>query len=62
VQVPVLFATDREPIATPDGTHVHFGARRAPSGVSFGKIVVTLPAERFEHGYAVPVGNFLVFK
>jgi esterase/lipase superfamily enzyme len=56
VEIPVLFATDRQSITSAEGRHTYFGGGRASSGVTLGKILVTMPAERFEEGWALPVG------
>jgi hypothetical protein len=55
VEVPILFVTDRDLLAVPDGEHRFFGRRRNQGGLSFGNITVSMPAERYQEGTPMPV-------
>jgi esterase/lipase superfamily enzyme len=60
VRVPLLFITDRKHISEPENGHRYFSASLAPSGVTFGSISVTLPAERFDESRPVPIGMEII--
>jgi esterase/lipase superfamily enzyme len=55
VEVPVLFVTDRQSIDQAEGRHAFFGQVRTASGVAYGRVKVTMPAERYEEGWAIPI-------
>jgi esterase/lipase superfamily enzyme len=60
--VPVLYITDRQPLAAPQGKHQYFGGERIASGVSYGRVLVRMPAEDHTISSPVPSGVRIVYE
>lgn len=57
VSVPVLFITDRSQVDPPAGSF--YGGERKVSGVTYGRVVVRMPAENYTPGKPLPAGTTL---